>query len=42
MEQPEQATAARSARKERIGVVLSSKMNKSIVVAIERQVKHPI
>lgn len=33
---------ARSARKERIGVVLSSKMDKSIVVGIERQVKHPM
>lgn len=32
----------RSARKERVGVVTSNKMDKSIVVAIERQVKHPI
>ena len=32
----------RSARKERIGIVLSDKMNKSITVAIQRQVKHPI
>ena len=32
----------RSARKERIGIVLSDKMDKSIVVGIERQVKHPI
>lgn len=32
----------RNARKERIGVVVSDKMDKSIVVAIQRQVKHPI
>lgn len=32
----------RNARKERIGVVVSNKMNKSIVVAIERKVKHPL
>ncbi|GIV59278.1 30S ribosomal protein S17 [Rhodocaloribacter litoris] len=32
----------RNARKERVGVVVSNKMNKSILVAIERQVKHPI
>ena len=38
----EEQTSARSARKERIGVVTSSKMNKSITISIERQVKHPI
>lgn len=38
----ETQTTARSARKERVGVVVSNKMNKSIVVAIQRQVKHPI
>ena len=38
----EEQTSGRSARKERIGVVTSSKMNKSITVSIERQVKHPI
>ncbi len=32
----------RPARKERVGVVTSDKMQKSITVAIERQVKHPI
>jgi small subunit ribosomal protein S17 len=32
----------RNARKERIGVVTSDRMQKSIVVTIERQVKHPI
>lgn len=30
----------RNLRKERIGVVTSNKMNKSIVVAVERKVKH--
>ena len=30
----------RNFRKERIGVVASNKMNKSIVVTIERKVKH--
>ena len=32
----------RSLRKTRIGTVVSNKMQKSIVVAIERQVAHPI
>ncbi len=32
----------RNLRKERIGVVTSNKMDKSIVVAVERKVKHPI
>ena len=41
MEQAE-ATPARNARKERIGLVVSDKMDKSITVAIQRQVKHPI
>lgn len=31
-----------TSRKERIGTVVSDKMNKSISVAIKRQVKHPI
>ena len=31
----------RGLRKERIGVVTSNKMNKSIVVSVERKVKHP-
>lgn len=33
---------SRNTRKERVGKVLSNKMNKSIVVAIERKVKHPV
>jgi small subunit ribosomal protein S17 len=32
----------RNVRKERIGKVLSNKMDKSITVAVERKVKHPI
>ncbi|PKP35745.1 MAG: 30S ribosomal protein S17 [Bacteroidetes bacterium HGW-Bacteroidetes-17] len=32
----------RNLRKERIGLVVSNKMEKSIVVLIERKVKHPI
>jgi small subunit ribosomal protein S17 len=32
----------RNLRKERIGVVVSSKMDKSMVVAVKRKVKHPI
>ena len=34
--------AERNLRKERIGVVTSDKMAKSIVVSVERKVKHPI
>lgn len=32
----------RNFRKERIGIVVSNKMEKSIVVAVERKVKHPM
>ena len=32
----------RNLRKERIGMVVSNKMDKSIVVAVKRKVKHPI
>jgi small subunit ribosomal protein S17 len=32
----------RKLRKTRIGLVVSDKMNKSIVVAVERKVKHPM
>ena len=31
----------RNLRKERIGVVVSDKMDKSIVILVERKVKHP-
>jgi len=32
----------RNLRKERIGIVTSDKMDKSIVVAVERKMKHPM
>ncbi|MCF8364100.1 MAG: 30S ribosomal protein S17 [Prolixibacteraceae bacterium] len=32
----------RNLRKERAGVVVSNKMDKTIVVAVKRKVKHPI
>ncbi|PLW94253.1 MAG: 30S ribosomal protein S17 [Marinilabiliales bacterium] len=32
----------RNLRKERIGVVVSNKMDKSVVVLVERRLKHPI
>lgn len=32
----------RNFRKERIGVVVSNKMDKTIIVAVGRKVKHPI
>ena len=32
----------RNLRKERIGIVVSDKMEKSIVVAVRRKMKHPI
>ncbi len=31
----------RNLRKERVGIVTSNKMDKSIVVTVERKVKHP-
>jgi len=34
--------ADRNLRKERIGTVVSNKMQKSITVAIQRRVKHPM
>ena len=37
-----EAVAERGARKFRVGLVVSDKMDKTITVAIERQVKHPI
>ena len=35
-------TVSRNLRKTRIGVVTSNKMTKTITVAVERKVKHPI
>lgn len=37
-----QIVMERNLRKERIGTVVSNKMEKSIVVAVKRKVKHPI
>ena len=37
-----QQATGRGARKVRVGVVVSDKMNKTVVVAVERQVVHPI
>jgi small subunit ribosomal protein S17 len=34
--------ASRNARKVRIGVVVSDKMEKTVVVSIERRVQHPV
>ncbi len=36
------STQERNRRKERVGEVVSDKMDKTIVVAVKRQVKHPI
>lgn len=32
----------RKSRKERIGIVVSNKMQKTITVSVERKIKHPI
>jgi small subunit ribosomal protein S17 len=39
---PALQTTARAKRKVRVGKVVSNKMNKSITVAVERRLKHPI
>jgi len=33
---------SRNLRKDRIGLVMSNKMDKSIVISVERKVKHPM
>jgi len=38
----EQTTTDRKLRKQRVGVVTSTKMEKTITVLIERKIKHPI
>jgi len=38
----EENQEVRNLRKEKVGVVVSDKMEKSIVVAVKRKVKHPI
>ena len=42
MAEQAQTTVERAHRRERIGRVVSNKMQKSITVAVDRQVKHPI
>ncbi len=37
-----QGARARSSRKVRVGLVVSDKMQKTVVVAIERRVPHPV
>jgi small subunit ribosomal protein S17 len=39
---PSTASAARGLRKTRVGMVVSNKMRKTIVVAVERRVKDPL
>ena len=41
-EMTNQQTEARNARKTRTGLVVSDKMDKTVVVAIERRVPHPV
>ena len=41
MENTTATTEVRKFRKEKVGTVTSNKMTKSIVVAVERKVKHP-
>ena len=41
-EQTTESTEVRSRRKVREGLVVSDKMNKTVVVAVEDQVKHPL
>ena len=40
MENKTETTEVRNFRKEKVGVVTSNKMEKSIVIAVERKVKH--
>jgi len=39
---PAQAPAARNRRKVRVGVVVSDKMDKTVLVRIDRRVRHPL
>lgn len=41
-EMTEETATERNARKSRIGKVVSDKMQKTVVVAIERRVQHPV
>ncbi len=42
MKMEERKTLKRGKRKERVGRVVSNKMDKTVVVAIERRMAHPI
>jgi small subunit ribosomal protein S17 len=42
MTNPNSATSERTTRKTRVGLVVSDKMDKTVVVAIERRVPHPV
>lgn len=41
-QQQDAQTVTRNTRKTRIGVVVSDKMDKTVVVSIERRVQHPV
>lgn len=38
----EQESEARGSRKVRVGIVVSAKMDKTVVVKVERRVQHPL
>jgi small subunit ribosomal protein S17 len=42
MEHTPETEQTRNARKERVGIVVSNKMEKTITVAVRRQMKHPM
>ncbi|HEY4659543.1 MAG TPA: 30S ribosomal protein S17 [Gemmatimonadaceae bacterium] len=42
LQRPEKGVLPRGARKTRVGVVVSDKMQKTVVVAIERRMAHPV
>jgi len=42
MSEETNVTEDRNARKQRIGLVVSDKMDKTVVVAVEDRVKHPL
>ena len=42
MEEMNKNAEARTLRKTRVGMVVSNKMNKTVVVAIENRFKHPL
>jgi small subunit ribosomal protein S17 len=42
MAEQQQEATRRNARKTRVGVVVSDKMEKTVVVAIERRMAHPV